>query len=75
MFMTTAGPSLTVEREAAGVTISQLAKAIGISRPTLYAWEADPELGEIQARRYVQALRGLVNVYPKIEPPTIGQPA
>lgn len=65
MFTTTAGAILTAERQAAGVTISQLAKAIGISRPTLYAWEAEPELGEIQTRRFLEALHRLVNVYPK----------
>lgn len=69
MFITTAGSSLTAARKAAGVTISQLAKAIEISRPTLYAWEADPELGEIQTRRYLDALHRLVNAYPKIERP------
>lgn len=69
MFETTPGPTLAAERNAAGVTISQLARAMGVSRPTLYAWEAEPALGEIQTRRYLEALHRLVNAYPKIERP------
>lgn len=64
MFTTTPGTILAEQRKAAGVTISQLAKAVGISRPTLYAWEADSALGEIPARRYLDALHRLVNEYP-----------
>lgn len=64
MFVTTPGSSLAEQRKAAGVTISQLAKAIGISRPTLYGWEAAPALGEIPTRRYLAALHELVDAYP-----------
>lgn len=64
MFETTSGPALALERTAAGVTISQLAKAIGISRPTLYDWEANEKLPEIPTRRYLAALHELVNAYP-----------
>ena len=64
MFTTTDGATLAEQRNAAGVTISQLAKAIGISRPTLYAWEANGQLGEIPTRRYLDALHRLVDVYP-----------
>jgi DNA-binding XRE family transcriptional regulator len=64
MFTTTDGAALAEQRKAAGVTISQLAKAVGVSRPTIYAWEADAALGEIPARRYLDALHRLVDQYP-----------
>jgi DNA-binding XRE family transcriptional regulator len=64
MFTTTDGTTLAAQRKAAGVTISKLAKAVGVSRPTVYAWEADTALGEIPARRYLDALHRLVNEYP-----------
>lgn len=67
MFTSTPGSTLSAERKAAGVTISQLAPAIGISRPTVYEWEANPRLGEIQTRRYLDALQRLVSAYPKVE--------
>jgi transcriptional regulator with XRE-family HTH domain len=65
MFVTTPGSTLAEQRKAAGVTISRLAKAAGVSRPTVYAWEADPELAEIPTRRYLDALHRLVNEYPE----------
>lgn len=64
MFTTTDGQALASQRKAAGVTISQLAKAIGVSRPTVYEWEANRQLPEIPTRRYLDALHGLVNAYP-----------
>ncbi len=64
MFVTTDGATLAGQRKAAGVTISQLSKAIGVSRPTVYEWEANPELPEIPTRRYLEALHLLVNAYP-----------
>lgn len=64
MFTTTDGTTLAEQRKAAGVTISQLAKAVGVSRPTIYAWESDQALGEIPARRYLDALHRLVDQYP-----------
>jgi DNA-binding transcriptional regulator YiaG len=64
MFVTTDGTTLAEQRKVAGVTISQLAKAIGISRPTVYEWEANRELPEVPTRRYLKALHELVNAYP-----------
>lgn len=64
MFSTTPGADLAEQRKAAGLTISELAKAIGISRPTLYDWEANPELPEIPTRRYLDALHRIVDSYP-----------
>lgn len=64
MFITTDGSTLAEQRKAAGVTISQLARAVDVSRPTIYAWEADPALGEIPTRRYLDALHRLVDQYP-----------
>jgi DNA-binding XRE family transcriptional regulator len=64
MFETTDGRTLATERRNAGVTISTLARAVGVSRPTIYDWEANAELGEIHARRYLAALHTLVNAYP-----------
>ena len=64
MFITTDGTTLAEQRKAAGVTISQLARAVGVSRPTLYAWEANGQLGEIPTRRYLGALHRLVDAYP-----------
>ncbi len=64
MFTTTDGSTLAEQRKAAGVTISQLARAVGVSRPTVYAWESETALGEIPARRYMAALHRLVNEHP-----------
>jgi transcriptional regulator with XRE-family HTH domain len=64
LFVTTDGRRLSEQRVAAGVTISELARTIGISRPTLYSWEANEALGEIPTRRYLDALHRLVNAYP-----------
>lgn len=64
LFVTTDGATLAKQRIAAGVTISELARAIGISRPTLYSWEANSALGEIPTRRYLDALHRLVDAYP-----------
>jgi transcriptional regulator with XRE-family HTH domain len=64
LFVTTDGATLAEQREAAGVTISQLARQVGVSRPTIYDWEANPALGEIPTRRYLAALHALVDAYP-----------
>jgi DNA-binding transcriptional regulator YiaG len=66
-YTTTSGPELARERIAAGVKIARLARAIGVSRPTVYAWESTPELGEIPTRRYLEALHRLVNEYPAVQ--------
>ncbi len=65
MFVTTPGPTLAEERLRAGVTVTTLARAIGVSRPTVYEWERNPSLGELQTRRYLDALHRLVDQYPE----------
>jgi DNA-binding XRE family transcriptional regulator len=65
-YTTTSGPDLARQRIAAGVKIATLARAVGVSRPTIYSWEADPALGEIPTRRYLEALHRLVNEYPAV---------
>ena len=64
MFETTDGRQLSAERNKAGVTITQLAREAGVSRPTIYSWEANPELGEVFARQYLAALTRIVDRYP-----------
>ena len=69
LFVTTPGPTLAAQRGAAGVTISELAREIGVSRPTVYDWEKNPALGEIPTRRYLAALHRLVDKYPPVKSP------
>lgn len=54
------GPRLAEQRRGYGVTRQALADRLGLHRNTLRAWETAHELDVLRQRRYVVALRELV---------------
>ena len=59
--MTTDGPTLRRERREAEVTVTALARALGVHRVTVHGWEGQVHVNEDTAARYreaVQRLRG-----------------
>jgi DNA-binding transcriptional regulator YiaG len=54
------GPELAAKRKAYGVTREQLRRQLGLHRNTLRAWETTHELDVIRQRRYLEALRTIV---------------
>jgi len=58
--VTVPGSDLARERTAYGVTRKALAERMGLHRNTLLNWENAPEVTVIDQRRYLLALRTLV---------------
>lgn len=59
--LTVPGPRLRAQREGYGITRKALAAKLQHHRNTLMAWEADPAVDVLRQRRYVAALRELVD--------------
>lgn len=55
----TPGPDLLAARKAVGVSQQDLAKAIGVHRTRLNAWESAEQLDAVRSARYVKALAAL----------------
>lgn len=55
------GADLAARRDAYGVTRIDLAAKMGLHRNTLRAWETAPEVDVLRQRRYLAALRELVD--------------
>ena len=59
--LTIPGRKLREQREGYGVTRQDLAAKLGLHRNTLLAWENTPGLDVIRQRKYIAALRELVD--------------
>jgi DNA-binding transcriptional regulator YiaG len=59
--LTIPGPKLAAQRRGYGVTRESLAARLGLHRNTLRAWETAAELDVLRQRRYLSALRELVD--------------
>lgn len=57
---TVPGPVLAAKRRGYGVTREALAAQLGLHRNTLRAWETAHSLDVIRQKRYVEALRTIV---------------
>lgn len=55
------GPKLAEQRRGYGVTRRALAEKLGLHRNTLAAWESAHAVDVIRQRRYIAALRELVD--------------
>ena len=55
------GPRLAAQRAAYGVMAADLAERLGIHRNTLRRWEQDPAVDVLRQRRYLTALRQIVD--------------
>ena len=58
---TVPGPRLAIQRRGYGVTRRALADSLGLHRTTLREWELTPELDVLRTRRYLAALRRIVD--------------
>jgi transcriptional regulator with XRE-family HTH domain len=58
--LTIPGSRLRAQREAYGVARTHLADRLGLHRNTLLGWERESALDVIRQRRYLAALRQLV---------------
>jgi DNA-binding XRE family transcriptional regulator len=56
-YTTTSGVALAEARMAAGVKAAELARIIGITRQSLFAWERLERLDHRRTQRYLSALR------------------
>ena len=59
--VTIPGPKLAAQRRGYGITREALASKMGLHRNTLRAWETAAELDVIRQRKYIAALRELVD--------------
>lgn len=59
--VTIPGPKLAAQRRGYGITREALALRLGLHRNTLRAWETAAELDVLRQRRYLSALRELVD--------------
>ena len=57
---TVPGPTLAAHRKAYGISRQALADRLGLHRNTLMAWENAHEVTVLRQRRYLAALRELV---------------
>lgn len=55
------GPKLAEQRRGYGVTRRALAGQLGLHRNTVRAWETAPSVDVLRQRRYLTALRALVD--------------
>ena len=58
---TVPGPRLAEQRRGYGVTRRALAECLGLHRNTLRAWETAHSVDVLRQRRYIAALRTLVD--------------
>ena len=58
---TVPGPRLAEQRRGYGVTRRALAERLGLHRNTLRAWETAHSVDVIRQRRYIAALREIVD--------------
>jgi DNA-binding transcriptional regulator YiaG len=59
---TVPGPKLADQRRGYGITRRALAEQLGLHRNTLRAWETAHSVDVLRQRRYIAALRELVDV-------------
>lgn len=59
--VTVPGPTLAAQRKGYGVTREALAATLKLHRNTVRAWETAAELDVIRQRRYLAALRLIVD--------------